>query len=418
MARTETHTATVAPATAASPRDHVRSATADGAAADESPGAKPPSSNRASTTVAPATPPSPSAAGTRPVDAVPRETRLKWLRDMLLIREFELRCMQSYQEAKIGGFCHVYIGQEACAVGCIAALNDDDPVITAYRDHGHALARGTEPRYLMGEMYGKIGGCAKGKGGSMHFFDQRTHFYGGHAIVGGQCPLGAGLAFATKYENEVLGQGNQRVTLCFLGDGALNQGALHEAQNLAAILGLPVIFVVENNMYSMGTAIERGTSMAHDLSVKAAAYGMPYYQADGMNVSAVYNVMKPAVERCRREQKPAFAEIKTYRFKGHSMSDPQKYRTKEEVAEYEKNDPIRKLADELIALRALDEDGFAKITQSVQDEVREAIQWADASPHPDPAKDLYSDVFIDPPGRPFLPTTPPEMLNHQPGELP
>lgn len=352
----------------------------------------------------------------QPVDRVEPRTRLKWLRDMMLIREFELRTMQAYQEAKIGGFCHVYIGQEACAVGCIAAANPDDPVITAYRDHGHALARGMEPRYAMAEMFGKTGGCAKGKGGSMHFFDQRTHFYGGHAIVGGQTPLGVGLAFATRYENEVLEQGEKRITLCFLGDGALNQGALHEAMNLASVLELPCLFIVENNRYSMGTAIERGTAMAHDLSTKAAAYGMPYYQADGMDVCAVYNVMKRVIDRARAEQSPAFVEIKTYRYKGHSMSDPQKYRSKDEVAEYEANDPIRRLADALIASGDLDEKAFRALSQSVRDEVRDAIAWAEQSPEPDPAADLYRDVVREPFG-PYGPTTPPEMCGHEPGAV-
>jgi len=356
-------------------------------------------------------------AVTQPVERVNAKSRLKWLRDMMLIREFELRTMQAYQEAKIGGFCHVYIGQEACAVGSIAATNPDDPVITAYRDHGHALARGMEVRYAMAEMFGKVGGCAKGKGGSMHLFDKRTHFYGGHAIVGGQNPLGIGLAFATKYENEVLGQGEKRVTLCFLGDGALNQGAVHEAMNLAAVRELPCMFVLENNRYSMGTAIERGTSMAHDLSVKAAAYGMPFYQADGMDVCAVYNAMKQAVDRARAEQFPAFAEIKTYRFKGHSMSDPQKYRSKDEVSEYEDSDPIRKLADALTASHDLDEKAFKAISQSVREEVRDAIKWAEQSPEPDPATDLYGDVVTEPFGE-YGPTSLPEMCGHEPGAPP
>jgi pyruvate dehydrogenase E1 component alpha subunit len=187
---------------------------------------------------------------------LPAETLTKWLRDMLLIREFEVRCMQAYQDRKIGGFLHVYIGQEAVAVGTVAAMKPEDPLITAYRDHGHALARGMETHYAMAEMYGKIGGCAKGKGGSMHLFDKRNNMFGGHGIVGAQCPLGTGLAFATKYEDEVINGGkSQRVTLCFLGDGALNQGAFHEAMNLAGILDLPIIFVCENNGYSMGTSI-------------------------------------------------------------------------------------------------------------------------------------------------------------------
>ncbi len=338
------------------------------------------------------------------------QMRLKWLRDMMLIREFETRTMQAYQEAKIGGFCHIYSGQEAVAVGCTAATRPDDPIITAYRDHGHALARGMEPKYAMAEMFGKITGCSKGKGGSMHLFDKRNHFYGGHAIVGGQCPLGVGLAFATKYENEVLEQGEKRVTLCFLGDGALNQGALHEAMNLSVVLKVPCIFIVENNGYSMGTSIERGTSMAHDLSVKAAAYGMDYRELDGMNVDTVYEGMQEIIEKCRREQTPAFINIRTYRFKGHSMSDPQKYRSKEEVQKFEEGDPIRTLSDALIAAGHLDESGLKEMQQSVQTEVREAVKFADESPDPDPQKDLYTDVFVDPPGEPFQRGELPEML--------
>ncbi|MED6306869.1 MAG: thiamine pyrophosphate-dependent enzyme, partial [Planctomycetota bacterium] len=207
--------------------------------------------------------------------SLPPQTLLEWLRMMVLIREFEVRTMQAYQDRKIGGFCHVYIGQEAVAVGCTAAVEHEDPIVTAYRDHGHALARGMDPKYCMAEMFGRIGGCAKGKGGSMHMFDRDNNLFGGHGIVGAQTPLGAGLAFGTKYIDEVINGGrSQRVTLCFLGDGALNQGALHEAMNLAGLLNLPVIFVVENNGYSMGTSIHRGTTMADEITSKAIGYGM------------------------------------------------------------------------------------------------------------------------------------------------
>lgn len=345
-------------------------------------------------------------------DLPPAETRRKWLRDMMLIREFELRTMQAYQQAKIGGFCHVYIGQEAVAVGCTASVRPEDPIITAYRDHGHALARGTEPRYAMAEMFGKIGGCSKGKGGSMHFFDKRTNFFGGHAIVGGQCPLGVGLAFACRYENEVLGEGSKRVCLAFMGDGALNQGGVHEAMNLAAVLELPCIFIVENNQYAMGTSIERGTANAHDLTARAAAYGMPGYVLDGMDCLSVYSGMKPVVDWCRDNQKPAFVDIRTYRYKGHSMSDPQKYRSKDEVTEYESSDPIRKLADQLIDESAFDDDRFKSMSKSVRDEIRAALKWADASPVPD-MSELYHDVFVEAHG-PFTGTSLPEMLSHDP----
>lgn len=337
------------------------------------------------------------------------EQRLGWLRDMMLIREFELRTMQSYQQAKIGGFCHVYIGQEAVAVGCVAARNPKDPIITAYRDHGHSLACGTEPKYVMAEMFGKVTGCAKGKGGSMHLFDKRYHMYGGHAIVGGQTPLGVGLAFATKYENDVLAQGEPLVTQCFLGDGALNQGALHEAMNLAAVLEVPCIFIVENNGYSMGTSIGRGTSASEDLRVKAHAYGMEGHQLDGMDVTAVYGGMKAIVDKARETQKPDFVDIRTYRYKGHSMSDPQKYRSKDEVNEYEAGDPIRKLADALMESDVIDEDRFKALGKEIRDEVREALKFAEDSPEPDVATDLYSDVCVEPFG-PYLPTSLPEML--------
>ena len=346
------------------------------------------------------------------------ERKIELYTQMVRIRRFEQVSLANYQKpGRMGGFLHLYIGQESVAVGTLSLCGENDHNITAYRCHAHALASGMNMNECMAELYGKQTGCSKGKGGSMHLFDKRTHFYGGHAIVGGQNPLGIGLAFATKYENEVLGEGRKRVTLCFLGDGALNQGALHEAMNLAAVLELPCIFVLENNRYSMGTAIDRGTSMASDLSVKASAYGMPYCQADGMDVYAVYNAMKRAVDRARVEQFPAFAEIKTYRFKGHSMSDPQKYRSKDEVSQYEDSDPIRRLADALTASGDLGERSFKALSQSVRDEVHEAIRWAEQSPEPDPATELYSDVVTDPFGE-FGPTSLPKMCEHEPGTLP
>jgi pyruvate dehydrogenase E1 component alpha subunit len=338
------------------------------------------------------------------------ETLRKWLRDMLLIREFEVRSMQAYQNKKIGGFLHVYIGQEAVAVGTIAALNDDDPLITAYRDHGHALARGTEARYCMAEMMGRIGGCAKGKGGSMHMFDRDRKMFGGHGIVGAQCPVGAGLAFATKYEDEVINGGrSKRVTLCFLGDGALNQGAFHEAMNLAGVLNLPVIFICENNGYSMGTAIARGTTMAEDVTAKALAYGMDSGSLDGMDLMAVYDGMKPIVEQCRETSRPAFVEIRTYRFKGHSMSDPRKYRTKDEEHRFEALDPIERFSKYLQAKRRLTNEAGEALIKDVRKEIRDAIKWAEASPTPT-LDELYTDVYTDRWGR-YRGTTPPMMFD-------
>ena len=337
------------------------------------------------------------------------ETIVGWLRDMYLIREFEVRTMQAYQEKKIGGFCHVYIGQEAVAVGCTAAIRRDDPMITAYRDHGHALARGMAAKHCMAEMFGKIGGCAKGKGGSMHMFDRANNLFGGHGIVGAQTPVGAGLAFATKYEDEVINGGkSDRVTLCFLGDGALNQGAFHEALNLAGLFDIPVIYVVENNGYSMGTAIERGTTMAHDLSVKAAAYGIDAIEIDGMDAVAVYQEMKAFCDKCRAASRPGFVDMKTYRYKGHSMSDPRKYRTREEEEHFESGDPIGKLRDALLEAGVIDEAAFTAMQKQVREEVRESIRWADESPEPG-IEELHHDVYVEKWG-PYTGTSDPEML--------
>jgi len=328
---------------------------------------------------------------------------------MLLIREFEVRTMQSYQDKKIGGFCHIYIGQEAVAVGCTAAVNADDPIVTAYRDHGHALARGMDPRHCMAEMYGRIGGCAKGKGGSMHMFDKARHLYGGHGIVGAQCPLAAGLAFATKYQQEVIEGGKSgKVTLCFLGDGALNQGAFHEAMNLAGILGLPVIYICENNGYSMGTSIGRGTTMGHEITSKAIGYGIESAVIEGMDVLTVYSGMKALVDRCRAESRPMFVDMRTYRYKGHSMSDPRKYRTREEEQHYESSDPIEKLAAHLTARQRFSEAEYSTMVREVRQQVREAMKWADESPPPG-LEELHRDVYADEWG-PYTGTSLPPML--------
>ncbi len=336
-------------------------------------------------------------------------TLKQWLREMFLIREFEVRCMQAYQDKKIGGFCHVYIGQEAVAVGCVAALQHRDPLVTAYRDHGHALARGMAPKHCMAEMFGRIGGCAKGKGGSMHMFDKANNLFGGHGIVGAQCPLGAGLAFGTKYEDEVINGGkSDRVTMCFLGDGALNQGAFHEAMNLAGLLDLPVIYVVENNGYSMGTAIERGTTMGHRIIAKAEGYGIEGVEVDGMDVLNVYASMKDLVDRCRATSRPAMVDMRTYRYKGHSMSDPRKYRTREEEEQYEANDPIGKLEKHLKQAKLLTDAEQEKMYDAVREEVRAGVAWAEASPVPS-MDELYHDVYVERWG-PYTGTSLPLML--------
>jgi pyruvate dehydrogenase E1 component alpha subunit len=332
----------------------------------------------------------------------------QWLRDMLMIREFENRCMQQYQDKKIGGFCHIYIGQEAIAVGCTAAVRPNDPIVTAYRDHGHALARGMAARHCMAEMFGKIGGCAKGKGGSMHMFDREHHLYGGHGIVGAQIPLGVGLAFACKYMDEVIdGRPNSRVALAFLGDGALNQGAIHEAMNLAGLFDIPCVIICENNGYSMGTSIHRGT-MGHDIISKAIGYGIDGYVVDGMDVLSVYHDMSAIVEKCRRESRPAFVDMRCYRFKGHSMSDPRKYRTPEEENQYTSDDPIGRLKLHLEERGELPEAVLKEMQKEIRDEVREAIAWSEASPEP-PMSELYHDVFVEPHG-PFNGTSLPQML--------
>ena len=337
------------------------------------------------------------SAGNRAVDALDNDTLLGWLRTMQLIREFETRTQQAYQQAKIGGFCHIYSGQEACAVGTIACTNNDDPVITAYRDHGHALARNMTPRSCMAEMYGKAPGCAKGKGGSMHMFDKPNHLYGGHGIVGAQTPLGAGLAFATRYEWEVLGTGSKKVCLCYLGDGAIDQGAFHEALNLSSLFGLPVIYIIENNGYSMGTAIDRHTANHENLISRGKSYGIHSVQIDGLDIRDVYDQFKPVVDQCREEQKPAFVDLLTYRYQGHSMSDPQKYRTKEEVDQYKGKDSIAALLDHLMNDRgAIDEDAWKAMRGEIRDEVKDAVEFAESAEVPDVDAELYSDVFVYP----------------------
>ncbi len=340
----------------------------------------------------------------------------KLLKDMILIRRFEERTQQSYQQTKIGGFCHIYIGQEACAVGSIGATRPTDPIITAYRDHAHALARGTEPKYAMAEMFGKATGSAKGKGGSMHFFDKPHHMYGGHAIVGGQAPLGVGLAFASAY------LGKDEVTLCYFGDGALNQGGLHEAMNLAAIWRLPIIFVLENNGYSMGTAIERGTSAANDMGAKAKAYGMEYRECDGMDVLATYDCFKPLIDAMRSSTSkalgapketgcgPAFVNVKTYRFVGHSMSDPQKYRTKDEVDGMKERDPITTLVNHLMDRKLFTQEQIDKLDAEMKALAAEAVKFAEESPEP-ALSELFTDVYSQPyEGGPYKVGQLPDMM--------
>jgi pyruvate dehydrogenase E1 component alpha subunit len=343
-----------------------------------------------------------SRATDRPSDSLSDQTLLKWLRDMQLIREFETRTMQAYQQAKIGGFCHIYSGQEACAVGTINSVERDDPIVLAYRDHGHALARGMNPRACMAEMFGRAEGCAKGKGGSMHMFDKPNWLFGGHGIVGAQTPLGAGLAFAARYEWEVLGTGKKKVSLCYLGDGAIDQGAFHEALNLAGLFGLPVIYIIENNGYSMGTAIHRHTANSKNLISRGKAYDIKSIEIDGFDVLNVYDQFRPFVDECRDLQRPGFVDLKTYRYMGHSLSDPQKYRTKDEVDSWKEKDSIAALAAHLMASEAdggrgcLRDDEWKAMRKEVAEVVRESVEFADKAAHPDVESELYSDVYINP----------------------
>lgn len=303
---------------------------------------------------------------------------------MFLQRRFEERAMQMYQKGKFGGFLHLYIGQEAISTGTAFALNSDDDIITAYRDHGWGLVRGVSPKAGMAELYGKADGCSKGKGGSMHFANVEGHFWGGYGIVGGHIPLGGGLAFANKY-NET-----DRVTACFMGDGAVDQGALHETLNMSQLWKLPAIYAVENNGYSMGTAARRHT--VNEIHERAKGYGMKSAVFNGMDVLTVYENMKKISEEVRKDSMPWFIEIRTYRYRGHSMSDPQKYRSKEELEEYQKTDPIERLKSYILDKKAASKNDLEEIEQKVEDTVLEAIDFAEESPFPDDDA-LYEDMY-------------------------
>lgn len=314
-----------------------------------------------------------------------KETYVKWYKDMLLIRKFEEKISQLYIQQKFGGFLHVYIGQEAVAVGAVSATKEGDKHITAYRDHGHPIALGTDPRTLAAELYGKITGCSKGKGGSMHFFDVKRGFFGGHGIVGAQIPMGAGLAFAEKYK------GTDNVALCSFGDGAARQGALHETFNMAMTWKLPCIFIIENNNYAMGTSVERTTNVT-DMSKIGLAYDMPSFVVDGMKPESVHEAIEEAAARARKGDGPTLLDIRTYRYKGHSMSDPQKYRTKDEVAEWQAKDPIDHVLDVIKKNKFLTEKEITEIQDWVKKEVAESIKFAEESPLPEP-EELYEDVY-------------------------
>ena len=315
-----------------------------------------------------------------------KETYLYWYELMLLLRRFEEKAGQLYGMQKIRGFCHLYIGQEALAAGCMTATKPEDTFITAYRDHGLALAKGISANSCMAELYGKATGCSKGKGGSMHFFGVKERFFGGHGIVGAQIGTGAGLAFAEKYK------GTDNVSLTFFGDGAARQGMLHETFNLAMVWKLPVIFICENNNYAMGTSVAR-TSNVVDIYKLADAYDMPGDTVDGMDPEAVHEAVTRAVKRARAGEGPTLLEMKTYRYKGHSMSDPQKYRTKEEVEEYKDRDPVETSKARLLEYFKVSEEEIETINERVRVEVEECVKFAEESPWPSD-DELLKDVYI------------------------
>ena len=315
--------------------------------------------------------------------------RLSLLREMLLMRRFEERAAEAYALGKIGGFCHLYIGQEAVGAGAISALRPDDYVITSYRDHGQALARGMSPRGIMAELFGRVDGVSKGKGGSMHLFDRNKNFLGGHGIVAGHIPLATGVAFAIKY------RGGDQVCLCFFGEAAVNNGAFHEALNMAALWKLPVIYLVENNRYGMGTALERASSV-NDIAQRACSYDMPNEVVDGQDVIAVREATMRAIARARGENTPTLLEVRTYRFMGHSMSDAVSgtYRSKEELDEHMKRDPITLLRTQMEQRGEWSDEKMAAIDEEVRATVEDAWNFADESPEP-PLEALTEDVYVD-----------------------
>jgi len=311
---------------------------------------------------------------------------LKLYRDMLLIRRFEEKAGQMYGMGLIGGFCHLYIGEEAVVVGVLAATEEGDTIVTSYRDHGHMLATGMDPKGVMAELTGRRGGYSKGKGGSMHMFSREKNFFGGHGIVGAQVPIGTGLGFAHKYRD------NGKVSITFLGDGAMNQGQVYESFNMAALWKLPVVYVIENNKYGMGTAITR-SSASHDLVSRGAPFEIPGHQVDGMNVVAVREAAAEALEHARSGKGPYIVEMLTYRYRGHSMSDPAKYRSKDEVSRMrQEHDPIDQVKKRLIDGGMADEARLKEIDKEVKDIITAAADFAQQSPEPDPAE-LWTDVY-------------------------
>lgn len=316
-----------------------------------------------------------------------KDTYLMWYESMLLMRKFEEKAGQLYGQQKIRGFCHLYIGQEAVLAGAMSVIKPEDSMITAYRDHAHAIAKGVTSNAIMAELYGKATGCSKGKGGSMHMFSKEHHFYGGFGIVGGQVPLGAGVAFSEQFN------GTQFVNITYMGDGAVRQGSVTETFNMAALWKLPVIFICENNGYAMGTSVQRTTADT-DIYKIGLPYGIPSSAVDGMDPAAVHKAMDEAVQRARNGEGPTFLEMRTYRYKGHSMSDPQKYRTKEELESYKAKDPIELTKHIIESEGYADAKWFEDIDAKVKAEVDESVKFAEESPWPE-ASELYTDVYVE-----------------------
>ena len=328
---------------------------------------------------------------TSPQPALDREHSLLLLREMLRIRRFEEKCAELYSAAKIRGFLHLYIGEEAVAVGAMQALQPDDAIVATYREHGHALVRGVPADSIMAEMYGKQQGCSRGRGGSMHLFDAARRFYGGNAIVGGGLPIAIGLALADKLQKR------ERVTACFFGEGAVAEGEFHETMNLAALWKLPVLFCCENNLYAMGTALKRSESET-DLCLKATSYEMPAWPVDGMDVAACEHAARRAALEVRSGEGPCFLEFRTYRFRAHSMFDPQLYRDKQEVEEWKKRDPIATFQERLKASAMLNDNDFARIEEQVAAEIGKAVEFAEAGTW-EPIEELTRFVYSDRPPR-------------------
>lgn len=322
----------------------------------------------------------------RPIKGYDKEFLHGLLKEMLLIRRFEEKAGQMYGLKKIGGFCHLYNGQEAVCSGAAAAMHKGvDRLLTGYRDHGHAIALGLDPKAIMAELYGKATGVSKGKGGSMHMFDYDKGMWGGNGIVGGQIPLATGAAFAQKQQK------TGGATIVFFGDGAIHQGAFHEAMNLAAIWRLPVVFVCENNQYGMGTSVGRASSVS-DLYIKGQAYNIPSKIVDGMDVIAVLEEVKAALDTARKDFQPAFLEIKTYRYKGHSMSDPAKYRTKEETESFLQQDPILLLKSRMEEAKLITEEQYKELDKQLKEAVMQTVEFAEASPEP-ALDEMYTDIY-------------------------